>query len=135
MNKTYREYLEDFKNTLKIKSRHNYYNCEEAPEKIAFFGKCCFFVPAHLAYDIKGYKSKVFINPSYNDIFNLCDEITEETGDENNNIFKDISIFSKDKDDIYIFEIIEPIRSRCILFRTSLPTKEQIFESIIKYDN
>ena len=29
-------------------------------------------------------------------------------------------------------KIIEPIRSRCILFRTSLPTKEQIFETILK---
>jgi replication factor C subunit 3/5 len=29
-------------------------------------------------------------------------------------------------------KIIEPIRSRCILFRTSLPTKEQIFETILQ---
>jgi replication factor C subunit 3/5 len=29
-------------------------------------------------------------------------------------------------------KIIEPIRSRCILFRTILPTNEQIFESLLK---
>ena len=29
-------------------------------------------------------------------------------------------------------KIIEPIRSRCILFKTSLPTKEQIFETILR---
>ena len=29
-------------------------------------------------------------------------------------------------------KIIEPIRSRCILFRTSLPTKEQIFETVLQ---
>ena len=31
-------------------------------------------------------------------------------------------------------KIIEPIRSRCILFRTILPTNEQIFESILKIE-
>jgi replication factor C subunit 3/5 len=32
-------------------------------------------------------------------------------------------------------KIIEPIRSRCILFRTSMPSNEQIFETIFKIAN
>lgn len=95
MYKSYNEYYNDFMNSIKIKSNECYYVCNEKPEKIAFEGKCSFFVPSYMIYNIKGYKSKIFNNPTYKDVFNLCDEITEKTGNINNIFFKDIEPYEE----------------------------------------
>lgn len=118
MNKSYNDYLKDFYNSIKIKSKECYYICEEEPEKIAFFGNAVFFVPAYLAYDIKSYKSTVLINPTYRDIFDLCDDYIIKSGNIETIFFKDIELFENyeeyeeqqepknNNDKIYYFELM-----------------------------
>ena len=108
MNKTYNDYLKDFLNSVKIRSKHPYYTCEEPLNKVAFNGKCSFFVPGYMVYDIKGYKSKVLINPTYKDVFDLCDDMIKETGNINNIFFKDIEIMT-DYEDIFNNNIKDPL--------------------------
>jgi len=95
--------IKDFQASFKIRSKYCYYDIDQDPDKIAFEGKCRIFVPGYMAYNIKGYKSKVFNKPTYKEIFNICcDEYIKKSGNMNDFYFTELFIPNNNMDNIDI---------------------------------
>ena len=93
--------IKDFQASFKIRSKYCYYDIDQDPEKIAFNGKCRIFVPAFMAYDIKGYTSKILNKPTYKQIFNICcDEYIKKSGNMNDIYFSDLYIPENNMDNV-----------------------------------
>lgn len=94
--------IKDFQASFKMRSKYCFYDCDKPLEKIAFEGKCRIFVPGYMAYNIKGYKSKILNKPTYKDIFLLCDDYIKKTGNMNDIYFTDLFIPTDNMDNIDI---------------------------------
>ena len=93
--------VENFHNSFKIRSNECFYNLKEDPEKIAFNGKCRVFVPAFMAYNIKGYRSKILNKPTYREIFNkCCDDYIEKSGNMSDYILTDLFLPDNNMDNV-----------------------------------
>lgn len=92
----------DFKKSFKMRSKYCFYDCEEPINKIAFKGKCRIFIPPYMAYDIKGYTSKILNKPTYKDIFLLCDDYYIKSGNINDIFFTKIFLPENNIDNIDI---------------------------------
>lgn len=116
----YKNMVDKFEKSIKLRSENCFYDCNEDPEKIAFGGKCRIFVPSYPFYNIKGYKSRILNKPTYKEIFELCEEYISSTGNphdryfqciippENNSENFNITDYNIDNIDEYLKETIKP---------------------------
>lgn len=81
------------------------YSCDEDLDEIAFEGKCFIYETADEYFKERGYISPVLINPTFRDIFALCDDIVETTGDYHHHFFEGVSNFRKINDNLYQFDV------------------------------
>ncbi len=96
--------INDFLNSFKIRSKNCFYDNEHDPNEIALNGKCCIYVPSYMAYNIRGYKSKILNKPTYKDVFNLCQEYIKKTGNPNDRYFKAIYPPENNADNVDIYD-------------------------------
>ena len=70
-----------------LHSKYCVYSCSQDPDKVCFNGQCIVYVKKG-EYDSNGYTSDVMKNPTYRDIFLLCDDIVEATQDFDHRFFE-----------------------------------------------
>lgn len=77
------------------------YSCDEDLDEIAFEGKCIIDEKPDGYFSKKCYTSPILTNPTYRDIFALCDDVVEITGDYHHIFMEGISIGRKMKNNVY----------------------------------
>jgi hypothetical protein len=88
-------------------SKHCVYSCDEDDDldEIAFEGKCFIYQKPDGFFSQNGYISPTLTNPTYRDIFALCDDIVETTGDYHHHFFEGVSNFRKINNNLYQFDV------------------------------
>ena len=87
-----------------LHSKHCVYSCSQDPDKVCFNGQCIVYVKKG-EYDSNGYTSDVMINPTYRDIFLLCDDIVEATQDFDHRFFEFVSYSKQINEHIHELDI------------------------------
>ncbi len=64
----------------KFHSKYCVHWCNQHPDEVCFIGKCILYAQKG-EYDDNCYMSNVLANPTYNNVFLLCDKIVEATQD------------------------------------------------------
>jgi hypothetical protein len=87
-----------------LRSKYCVYSCNQRPEKVCFNGKCIIYVKKG-EYDDSGYTSDVLTNPTYKDIFLLCDQIVESTQDFEHVFFEFVSYSKQINEQIHELDV------------------------------
>ena len=89
-----------------INSKYCSYCCNESPDTIAFNGKCIIYIRADGFFATNGYTSPILDNPTYQDIFDMLDEIVETTGDYHHTFFEGIHYVKQINEHIHQINVI-----------------------------
>lgn len=88
----------------KLHSKYCVYSCNQHPDKVCFIGKCVLYAQKG-EYDDNGYMSDVLVNPTYKDIFLLCDNIVEATQDFEHIFFEFVSYSKQINETIHELDV------------------------------
>ena len=87
-----------------LSSKYWTYCCNQNPDKICFNGQCIIYVKKG-EYDANGYTSNILNNPTYLDIFLLCDDIVEATQDFEHVFFEFVSYSKQINEHIHELDV------------------------------
>jgi hypothetical protein len=87
-----------------LRSKYCVYCCNQNPNKVCFNGKCIVYVKKG-EYDDNGYTSNVMHNPTYKDIFLLCDDIVEATQDFEHIFFEFVTYTNQINEQIHELDV------------------------------
>ena len=87
-----------------LHSRHCTYCCNQHPDKVCFNGQCIVYVKRG-EYDSNGFTSDVLINPTYRDIFLLCDDIVEATQNFDHTFFEFVTYTKQINEHIHELDV------------------------------